>query len=435
MNNQNQMNTNIIYNSNCYAVNQSIPASININNSPVVHIVNQQNVKQSNQVYSNSNENIINNCYINTSPILAQSNIKNENKLDLNLYKSFSYNKYSDKDEVRHQKVRFEGDIYTPKLVRYSGNAKEGFCDQCHPGRWLQLKNSAYWYHKQFFHGVSSVSGKLFETPLSTKIVDYKEMLEIVSETEKQNIIDNLIGNKHYKKNIISNTDNNNNDLSIIINNDEFLQAFKNLISESSITLPNNFNFNDCILKFVVGQCHHCKEWIPLMITKKRCTQFFTHILKYNKNDSIPIEKNNKKGKQLNKYYLKKKYNMYNDKKNITEIILTYLQQIKQNKQEINDIMKNNGMTVLWYRHAHKCHQYVKPKMDIENTKSEDPTSSPELSLTQSINTTPINTSNTILPSPMSSIITLNNNSNKKRKLTEDNITTDYKENKKGKYI
>jgi len=231
-------------------------------------------------------------------------------------------------------------------------------------------------------------------------------MLEIVSETEKQNIIDNLIGNKHYKKNIISNTDNNNNDLSIIINNDEFLQAFKNLISESSITLPNNFNFNDCILKFVVGQCHHCKEWIPLMITKKRCTQFFTHILKYNKNDSIPIEKNNKKGKQLNKYYLKKKYNMYNDKKNITEIILTYLQQIKQNKQEINDIMKNNGMTVLWYRHAHKCHQYVKPKMDIENTKSEDPTSSPELSLTQSINTTPINTSNTILPSPMSSIIT-----------------------------
>ena len=442
MYNQNQMNSNVIYNTNCYAVNQSIPASININNSPVVHIINQQNLNQSTQVYTNSNENTINNCYINTSPILAQSNIKNENKLDLNLYKSLSYNKCSDKDEVRHQKVRFEGDIYTPKLVRYSGNAKEGFCDQCNPGRWLQLKNSAYWYHKQFFHGVSSISGKPFEPPLSTKIVDYKEMLEIVSETEKTNIIDNFIGNKNSKKDTNQNTDYD--DLSIIINNDEFLQAFKNLISESTITLPNDFNFNDCILKFVVGQCHQCKEWIPLMLTKKKCTQFFTHILKYKHNDNIPIEKINKNGKPLNKYYLKKKYNMFNDKKNITEAILSYLQQIKQNKQEINDIVKNNGMTMIWYKHAHKCHQYVKPKINTEDAKNEDSTSSipsstssPELSSSiKSINTNPINTSHTILPSPMSSIISSkNNNNNNKRKLSEDNISNDYKENKKGKHI
>ncbi|ORY41813.1 hypothetical protein LY90DRAFT_334762, partial [Neocallimastix californiae] len=120
----------------------------------------------------------------------------------------------------RQQKVRFEGDMYTPKLVRYSGNTKEGFCDQCNPGRWLQLKNSAYWYHKQFFHGISSVSGKPFRSPLATKILDYAEILDSV-----------------------------------------------------------------------VGLCHHCKKWIPLMITKKR---------------------------------------------------------------KINDIINNNGMTILWYRHAHK---------------------------------------------------------------------------------
>jgi len=135
---------------------------------------------------------------------------------------------------------------------------------------------------------------------------------------------------------------------------------------------------------------------------------------------------------------------MYNDKKNITEAILSYLQQIKQNKQEINDIVKNNGMTMIWYKHAHKCHQYVKPKINTEDAKNEDSTSSipsstssPELSSSiKSINTNPINTSHTILPSPMSSIISSkNNNNNNKRKLSEDNISNDYKENKKGKHI
>lgn len=45
----------------------------------------------------------------------------------------------------RRQKLRFEGDLYTPNWVRYNGQAKEGLCDTCQPGRWLQLKNSAYW--------------------------------------------------------------------------------------------------------------------------------------------------------------------------------------------------------------------------------------------------------------------------------------------------
>lgn len=45
----------------------------------------------------------------------------------------------------RRQKLRYEGDHYTPKWVRYTGHLKEGYCDSCHPGKWLQLKNSAYW--------------------------------------------------------------------------------------------------------------------------------------------------------------------------------------------------------------------------------------------------------------------------------------------------
>ncbi|KAI8098961.1 uncharacterized protein BX664DRAFT_381599 [Halteromyces radiatus] len=72
----------------------------------------------------------------------------------------------------RRQKLRFEGDMYTPKWVRYNGQSKEGLCDTCQPGRWLQLKNSAYWYHKQFYHGISSVSGAEFVQPVETRWVD-----------------------------------------------------------------------------------------------------------------------------------------------------------------------------------------------------------------------------------------------------------------------
>ena len=45
----------------------------------------------------------------------------------------------------RRQKLRYEGDHYTPKWVRYTGHLKEGYCESCDPGKWLQLKNSAYW--------------------------------------------------------------------------------------------------------------------------------------------------------------------------------------------------------------------------------------------------------------------------------------------------
>lgn len=70
----------------------------------------------------------------------------------------------------RRQKTRCEQDKYTPKWVRYTGQLKEGYCDTCQPrGKWLQLKNSAYWYHKQFFHGISSVSGKEFQGPVQQR--------------------------------------------------------------------------------------------------------------------------------------------------------------------------------------------------------------------------------------------------------------------------
>ncbi|EEP77209.1 predicted protein [Uncinocarpus reesii 1704] len=63
------------------------------------------------------------------------------------------------------QDLRFEHDLYTPKWVRGHGNKREGWCGICKPGRWLVLKNSAFWYDKSFTHGISAVTGQAFAAP------------------------------------------------------------------------------------------------------------------------------------------------------------------------------------------------------------------------------------------------------------------------------
>jgi Domain of unknown function (DUF4451) len=63
------------------------------------------------------------------------------------------------------QDLRFEGDLYTPRWVRGHGNKREGWCGICKPGRWLVLKNSAFWYDKSFTHGISAATGQRFLEP------------------------------------------------------------------------------------------------------------------------------------------------------------------------------------------------------------------------------------------------------------------------------
>ena len=67
------------------------------------------------------------------------------------------------------QELRFEGDLYTPKYVRGHGHKREGWCGICKPGRWLILKNSAFWYDKSFTHGISAASGMAFDGPKETR--------------------------------------------------------------------------------------------------------------------------------------------------------------------------------------------------------------------------------------------------------------------------
>jgi hypothetical protein len=79
----------------------------------------------------------------------------------------------SDPDMVPHeQELRFDGDLYTPRWVRGHGNKREGWCGICKPGRWLVLKNSAFWYDKSFTHGISAATGSPFQEPQETRRMD-----------------------------------------------------------------------------------------------------------------------------------------------------------------------------------------------------------------------------------------------------------------------
>lgn len=79
----------------------------------------------------------------------------------------------SDPDMIPYeQDLRFEGDLYTPRWVRGHGNKREGWCGICKPGRWLVLKNSAFWYDKSFTHGISAATGSPFQEPLDIRRMD-----------------------------------------------------------------------------------------------------------------------------------------------------------------------------------------------------------------------------------------------------------------------
>ncbi|KAJ3035366.1 hypothetical protein HDV00_004046 [Rhizophlyctis rosea] len=207
----------------------------------------------------------------------------------------------------RKQKLRFPGDTYTPAWVRYTGHQKEGFCEQCpKPGRWLQLKNSAYWYHKQFFHGISSVSGQYFTQPLDLRVV--------------------------------------------------FISTPPNAPADGSGGNPPPPVTNIMI----EGLCHQCRTWVALMNAKRRGSipsgslappsgLAASHLSATTIAETDPVTGATK---VLAKRHPSGSFALPNGQGTIPAPIA----------QEISDIYKLRGMTVLWFRHAHKCHVYHKPK-------------------------------------------------------------------------
>lgn len=59
----------------------------------------------------------------------------------------------------RQQSTRSKDDLYTPTYVRGDGATRAGWCTRC--CSWLTLKDSAYWYHMHFAHGITATGRPL----------------------------------------------------------------------------------------------------------------------------------------------------------------------------------------------------------------------------------------------------------------------------------
>lgn len=109
-----------------------------------------------------------------TQNLLAALNIQSE----LMARSSSSNAKDDDDPTPRPQTIRSPADIYTAKWVRFKGTKREALCDLCpEPGKWclpnnirFQLKNSGYWYHKQFSHGISPHTKTYFAKPVEKRM-------------------------------------------------------------------------------------------------------------------------------------------------------------------------------------------------------------------------------------------------------------------------
>ncbi|KAJ2828686.1 hypothetical protein IWW50_001256 [Coemansia erecta] len=77
--------------------------------------------------------------------------------------------------------IRAPDDMYTPRWIRGIGREKEGLCPVCFDNgtlNWRRMKCSAYCaddsgasmtYHLNYFHGVSSLTGRPFPEPQATR--------------------------------------------------------------------------------------------------------------------------------------------------------------------------------------------------------------------------------------------------------------------------
>lgn len=52
--------------------------------------------------------------------------------------------------------------VYSPRQIRGNGPQREGYCQYCE--KWYNMKNSSYWYHMNYKHGINC-SGKKYPTP------------------------------------------------------------------------------------------------------------------------------------------------------------------------------------------------------------------------------------------------------------------------------
>ncbi|KAJ3414472.1 hypothetical protein HDV05_006565 [Chytridiales sp. JEL 0842] len=282
----------------------------------------------------------------------------------------------------RLQNLRFPKDAYTPKWVRFQGAAKEGFCDMCPtPGRWLQLKNSAYWYHKQFSHGISSISGLPFTPPAETRVV-FIATPQTASPTVKP-VTDNFhppslqLDGTHGVINLNS--------------HHQQQQQQQQQQPASQSTPPSAPRFTVSIT--LEGLCHQCNKWHPLINAKRRGYFPLTMLARYT--SYIPTE-----GRSVPSPFPSFMTVLPTNQQDMdhcnsktvpptlpegsikvlaatspahggeyllpsgTDIIPRFI------SLEIKEVMKKQGMTMLWFRHAFKCHIYSPAPIISTDVKS-----------------------------------------------------------------
>lgn len=83
-----------------------------------------------------------------------------------------SVNTSNNKSELIYRQRRSDSDYYSPSWIKGRGVDREGLCPLCDPSVWFKIKQSAYWYHLNFYHGISATTGKPYNHPISYKFAN-----------------------------------------------------------------------------------------------------------------------------------------------------------------------------------------------------------------------------------------------------------------------
>ncbi|ORX90343.1 hypothetical protein K493DRAFT_230829, partial [Basidiobolus meristosporus CBS 931.73] len=79
---------------------------------------------------------------------------------------------------------RFRNDMYTPRWIRGCGKNKVGLCPICEQNgqmncfklkiTFMPISSTSFRYHMNFFHGISSVNGRPFASPVEYRMISDK---------------------------------------------------------------------------------------------------------------------------------------------------------------------------------------------------------------------------------------------------------------------
>ncbi|KAK5173773.1 uncharacterized protein LTR77_002454 [Saxophila tyrrhenica] len=84
-------------------------------------------------------------------------------------------------ERIQQQRARFDGDQYTAAWTRGQGTDRAGWCGFC--STWHKMKDSAYWYHMHYSHGISYATGQPFQPPKATQWNDKSNSVKVQCAT------------------------------------------------------------------------------------------------------------------------------------------------------------------------------------------------------------------------------------------------------------